>query len=344
MPGKVFYTAYLTRKIFGMYKTPIIPAAFLVFLLSCKNDVEIIQLRAVDESLRNATTEIQRDNKWICQAMEEKLKDPQTKAKAEIWQPKAAEIKRLSDAMVAYIDTLETGLKKQAGLNDSSGELHNDKKIVSALFSQQGHAAELSAKLAIFKRVLIETLHPEDFAGNPYFQKDLVNYANKLQLTILTDVHENHHGMQTMPPANADPIQNYFINSSAWAAIAILDKMKNDIARAENNILNYLNSMIAVIYHGYERFSAIVTQNSNYLKKGQLLEIYAGMGSFSDASKPTITINGTNVPPGDDAVSTYHLKITGKPGKYFIPVKINFTSPDGSLRTLKRKIMYTVGE
>ena len=231
--GKLFYTVYLTC----MYKSPISLAACLMLLLSCKNNVEVTQWRAVNESLQEATAEIQRDNEWIYQAMGDKLKDPQTKSKAEIWQRKAAEIKRLSGAMTAYIDTLKTALEKQAGLYDSSAALHDNRKIVFAIFNQQGNAAKLSAKLVTFKRLLIEGLHPEQFPDNPYLQKDLISYSNRLQLTLLRDVNKSTEKRQMGGlPVNEDPIQGYFRNASVWASVTILDKIRNDIARAENNI------------------------------------------------------------------------------------------------------------
>jgi hypothetical protein len=52
------------------------------------------------------------------------------------------------------------------------------------------------------------------------------------------------------------------------------------------------------IRHSFERFSAVIVQNTNHLKAGEVLEIHAGVGAFGEAARPGITIDGKPVKPG----------------------------------------------
>ena len=100
--------------------------------------------------------------------------------------------------------------------------------------------------------------------------------------------------------------------------------------------------MIASTTHGYERFSAILTLSTSYVKSGQPITVYAGIGSFSDASKPIFTINGIIVPIDEEGRATYKFTAGKKPGQYLIPVKIEYTKPDGVQCVKKEIVKYTV--
>jgi uncharacterized protein (DUF2461 family) len=59
----------------------------------------------LDASLSNSNRIINQSNEDIYRAIEEKLNDPSTNAKAAIWQPRAMQIKKLSQEIVKYIDS-----------------------------------------------------------------------------------------------------------------------------------------------------------------------------------------------------------------------------------------------
>jgi len=95
--------------------------------------------------------------------------------------------------------------------------------------------------------------------------------------------------------------------------------------------MDFCRSQIGVLDGGgFQVFSAIAAQNTTFLKSGELLEITAGVGSFSVAARPKITIDGKNIPLDPDGTAIYRIKAPGKPGKHVIPVKIEFVKPDGS--------------
>lgn len=91
----------------------------------------------------------------------------------------------------------------------------------------------------------------------------------------------------------------------------------------------------------YTTFSAIATINSEVLFPNQAIEVYAGVGSFTDESKPNISINHKKIKL-IDGVATYKTKASSKKGSYSIPIDIEYTNPDGTSTKVTKMMNYTV--
>lgn len=101
--------------------------------------------------------------------------------------------------------------------------------------------------------------------------------------------------------------------------------------------------MQAPVSHAiYDKFSAIITLNSSYVKLGDSLEVFAGIGEFNDDLKPTITIDDQKIELNDEGVAVYSFRANKKPGKHFVPVRIIYTKPDGTTIPLIKKCFYTI--
>ena len=79
------------------------------------------------------------------------------------------------------------------------------------------------------------------------------------------------------------------------AAFTILSKFQNDVKTSENKVVQFCHNKVGEVAVRFDTYAAIVGQNSNYLMPGQELEITAGVGAFSKAAKPMITIGGQNL-------------------------------------------------
>ena len=80
------------------------------------------------------------------------------------------------------------------------------------------------------------------------------------------------------------------------AALTILSKFQNNIKNAENEIVTYCDNQIGKVDLHMDQAAVLVGQSSNYLMPGQQLSVTAGVGSYSSAASPIISINGSNVP------------------------------------------------
>jgi hypothetical protein len=127
----------------------------------------------------------------------------------------------------------------------------------------------------------------------------------------------------------------------------MLTMFENNVKVMENKFVEFCFNKIGST-DGPEFFTkigALVGQSTNIIKAGDQMQIYAGVGSFSVACKPIITIDKKVFQPTySEGVVSYKFKTPIKAGKYIVPVIIDYIGEDGSKRQLKNKIEYTVVE
>jgi gliding motility-associated protein GldM len=126
------------------------------------------------------------------------------------------------------------------------------------------------------------------------------------------------------------------------AAITMLSKFENDVKNSEALVVDYCHRKIGEVQVVYDEFQAFAGTNSQYLMPGQELVITAGVGAFSKAAKPSISIDGSGVGLNTEGVAEYKTTVGG-PGTYSKIVNISFVKPDGTPATIQKKVEYTVG-
>src|SRR5258705_3625536 len=96
----------------------------LTALLALNVPNEVLEaFKTVNKSITRSNAALDTKNGVIYNAFKDELNDPQTKAKAAIWAPKAEEVKKLSADMSSYLDNMKLQLKKESGLRkDDKGE------------------------------------------------------------------------------------------------------------------------------------------------------------------------------------------------------------------------------
>jgi len=294
---------------------------------ACKDNNDNLRLQIISDGLSRSNEMIKAHTELVYHSLYDKLKDPVSHAKASIWQPKAMEIHQLSEDVIAYIDLLKNELKNNAGL-----------------FEKQQKCDELSKKLIQFKENVIAVLDNEfkkDTLSYSFFRKSLLSLQNTIPIYKATSAEPIDH---KFPLMKADQLDIYLKGANVGEAIAILNKLENDVIFTENITVDLLNNWSTGHTCGFEVFSAIATQNARYLKKGDFLEIHAGVGNFTVSCKPQITINGRLTDITAEGIAEYRMQVNKQPGKYFIPLRIEFTKPDGSKSAMSKKIEYEVAE
>ncbi len=135
-----------------------------------------------------------------------------------------------------------------------------------------------------------------------------------------------------------------------------LEKFKS--INEKNEIRDIFNNTISIIAHKaisycnlqaspgcilrYEQFSVLIGQNSKHFKSGDQIEITAGVGSFSRAANPKITIDNKLLKINDIGYAEFKKDIQGSRGKYIIPIVISYYSPDGLQKTTKHEVEYFI--
>ena len=299
-----------------------------LFFSSCADKIktDIIAFRALDEGLANSNRTIEKSSQTLYAYLEQKTTEPATAEKARVWYPKAQLIQKLSKDIYSYIEGLRAELKKEADLQTNDGIesfKESDKNAVMRLFDKKGKGDELYQRLKNYKKDVLAT--------DPQIAKE---FGETFILTTKSfDSSEDKH---------PDLWRTFFDDNPTVAALAILSKFQNNIRINENRMTMFCYDKCSGEVVKYDTYSAIITQNSSYVKANEEIEITSGIGAFSKAAQPVITINGKTVSIDEGGAAHYKFKTSDKPGKHIVPVEISFTDQEGKKQTITKSVEYTV--
>lgn len=319
----------------------------LTAMLALNVSSEILNaFKVVNRSIDTSNKVIAEKNAVTYESFDAELKDPQTKAKAEVWAPKAQKVKQLSADLYAYIEDLKLKMKQNSKLKIENGEEHYSMDNLDAptrLMDTEGKGKELYDRLNKYKAEIIAVLDPNEFKDNERFQKTLIADIEKFKKTLPIDmsVPKSHSGKEYSNDAKGWTT-NYFHMTPTVAAMTILGKFQNDVKNSESQLVDYCHSQIGQVKLIYDKFQAIAQANTSYAMPGDNIEITAGVGAFSDAAKPRITINGAPQTITPEGTALYKLVANGT-GDHKVSVHIEFDKPDGSVGKVDKDVTYTVG-
>jgi gliding motility-associated protein GldM len=323
----------------------------LTALLALNVSAEILNaFKTVNHSITTSNDVVTGKNNLTYAAFDKALNDQQTKDNAAIWAPKAKQIQTISNSMYTTIDGMKHLLKveSQYEIDKDGKEKFNDANLDAAtrVFDKDGKGKILYDSLAEYKKQMIAVLNPNapDIARNPVLQKEVAraqaDFEKQLPLDLTVPVSQT--GAAKSGDDVKDWVTNYFHMTPTIAAITILSKFQNDVKNSEAQMVDYCYKQIGSVKVVYNQFEAFAGTNATYLMPGDELEIQAGIGAFSAAAKPDITINGARQTLNADGVADYKTKVEGT-GEHSVTVNIAYTKPDGTTATIPKVIKYTVG-
>lgn len=297
----------------------------LTALLALNVSAEILNaFRTVDNSLRGTNNTVNHSTETIIASLQEKTTDPTSREKALVWLPKAQQAQTLSKGLYDYIDGLRNRILKEAGFDpakngDSSFKADN-LDIATRIMVEGGEGEKLQKRLAQYKSDLSK-IDP--------------SFADLVQMDLSVP--------KTQDKGNKTWQSAYFHMVPTVAAMTILSKFQNDVKTAENRVVSFCHEQVGKVTVRYDTFAAIVGQSSNYVMPGQSIDVYAGVGAFSKAAAPQITINGAGAALGPDGQAKMTVQGGGL-GKHSVPVVIRFQDQDGKMQTVTKNVEYTVGQ
>ena len=320
----------------------------LTAMLALNVSAEILNaFKTVNNSITSSNAVIAEKNDLTYKSFEEKLKDPQTAANAQIWAPKANEAKKLSSSIYSEIEDLKTKLVANSGPYEEDGKKkfrEDDLDAPTRLLIEEGNGKKLYSDLMQYKQEMINILKPEEFTSSPLLQADVKNQKDAFtkQFPLDLKVPESQTGNNKTGDDALDWTTNYFHMTPSIAAMTILSKFQNDIKNSESQMVDYCHKKIGEVKVVYDKFEAFAGTNATYLMPGDELDITAGIGSFSAAAKPDVYINGAHQTLNTDGVAEYKTKVESA-GEKTVEVKIEYFKPDGSKDKVTKMIKYTVG-
>lgn len=299
----------------------------LTALLALNVSAEILNaFKTVNTSIDNANKVLVGNNNAIYSSFAEKVTDPKTKAKAEIWKPKADRAAVLAKEAYDKIEVLKQKIKVASGFKEGSkdslsyeGNLDGPTRVMD----KEGEGPKLQAELAKLKKDFLDI--------DPEITKE---FANKLPIDLSTPKSQTGN-------TNNSWTTNYFHMTPAIAAITILNKFQNDIRNSENQIVTYCHTKIGEVAVRFDKYGFVGGLSSSYLMPGEKLKVYAALGATASGAAPEISINGRPVSANADGIAETEFPVAGSGT---VNVVIKYKDQDGIDRTITKPLEYTVGQ
>lgn len=259
---------------------------------------------SLSHTLQESNSNIRNANNLLYQQIESNFYDPISHERASIWNPKAKQIQRQSQILREYIDSIES----------RSGEYKLDVTAYNNLYE----------RIKTYKDIILSV--------DDAIKKDFENRLNEVLFS------------ETWDSSSSIFYATYFANKSKSAVIAVLNGLKHRILLIENVLIQFCYYHSKSYSEAYQSFSILVGQSTNIIERGGEIEINAGVGAFSRNCSPHVYIAGKEIELNENAVADYKFKANAKPGKYIIPVKINYTDPSGAKQSKTLDISYKIKE
>lgn len=279
----------------------------VIFLNACKDSDKNSSLifEELNESLERSNKAIKASSITYLMALSDKQKRAETAERARIWGGFADSIHSKTKNLISFIDSLKLKIKNEnSKVNDEN-------------------AGKLFTKLK----------------GHREF---VLNQHERIKKEFDKIVMVSDSGFDTRFSNKEDFVKINFNSSFALKNISVLLKFENDVMTTENEIIIYCYHQVPNNYDGYDKFSPITFQNSTHFKSGEELVVSVGMGSLTLRNIPLFKINGIKVNANDEGLGVYKMKVDENPGKYKVPVTIEFFDADGQRNFANKFIEYTV--
>ncbi|MBL0272511.1 MAG: gliding motility protein GldM [Chitinophagaceae bacterium] len=300
----------------------------LTALLALNVSSEILNaFKTVNNSLEKTNNAVNLSTTQIFASLTDKLADPATKPKAELWQPRAKQVMDFSTTANNFIQGLKDDILKAAGGDpkDPTKSFKEDNlDIATRMMMKEGKGKQLYKIL-------------EDYKKNVLGINDTIKteFEKSLQVDLEKPKSQTGNNKKSWEEA-------YFHMVPTVAALTILSKFQNDIKTSENKVVTFCHEQVGKVILRFDAFEAIVGQNSKYLMPGQEIEITAGLGAFSKQKLPDVFVGGTKVPLDEKGIALYKTAAGGV-GPHTIEVTVSFTDQDGQAQTRKIPVEYIVG-
>ena len=305
-------------------------AIIIILFSSCaeKKSNSLAVLHGLNETLERSGSKLKNESKAIYESMKGRLTDPSRQAKAEIWYLKLVRVRQYTGLTLQKIAEIKTATLRAANYSiDKKGKTsfnEEDKNAIRTVLEQNGTGRSLYKTLMTLKDSLfgIDTLIQAEFKNNLYILPHAFNKVDQADEFVKT----------------------FFGDVTALDAITRLNQLQNNVLLEENRISTFLHDQTT--YHpSICTFDLpIVRQSSFVVRKGEQLTIEAGVTNFRTQGNLNVKFGSNMVPLNEFGLAVYKFRTAKAPGKYSLPVQIEFMDQDGKTQMMNKTITYRVVE
>ena len=277
--------------------------------LNVSNDV-LKGFTLVGDSLLRTTENAEKENNAIYDDFAVQVK--KNPAKVQAWYDKAMAVKKASDELYSFADSLKWAIARQAdGKKGDPNDLQNKEDLEAAshvmLATSRGKGPRL------FKEI------------NAYREFITAYVADPRQRAIISS------NLSTEVPKKRDNIgknwQEYMFESMpSIAAVTMLSKLQSDVRKAENEVLHTLVSNIDLKDIRVNELGAYCLPEMTTLFPGDEFRSHIFMAAVDTTQRPEIFVNGHQISPD----GSYNFRV-GSPGEYTFSGYIQMPNAAGEI-------------
>lgn len=279
----------------------------------------------VEDSMRTSINNTTRRNDIIAGDLEAYYHNNPEKVKE--WYEKSILVRKESDSLYKYIQTLKERIVKHVDGKD--GDVHNIKRqdnIEAASYIMlspiTGEGKKLREAVDAYRVMMA------DMIADP--EKTKVLEAN------LSTIPPKRKGINTPSWEVA-----MFENMPVVAAVTILTKLQNDIRSAEGEVLANLLSSVDIGDHRVNQITAQVIPESQVVMRGGQYKASIVLSAVDSTKRPSIFINGKELPYENKGV---YSVTTGSTGTFPVKGYIEMPNNDGTVTRHNFESEYFVTE
>jgi gliding motility-associated GldM-like protein len=285
-------------------------SSVIIFLASCTNESksDLRVINALNESIENSNKAVNASTTDLMVSLEDKMRDYSTQERAMVWFPKAQMIQKISKNALDQIEEIKVRLEEDQNNTINQEDILN---VYNCLIKYKSELLQIDPKLT------------------NEFQQYL-----KIFTRTIDSSSENQIKM----------FREYFSGASTPRAKAMLTKLQNNIKINEEGIVGFCHEhCYRFCGLGSSSISTLIGLDRGVVEPGGVIELVAGVGEFNKQYTPEIFVYGKPVSmKRDDVLASHKIKVSAKPGKYYVPVKINYTDQNGIKQSIHKEIEYTV--
>ena len=289
-------------------------STIILIFTSCSHESEknLAIIKTLDESLAYSNKLLNVSTSEILISLNEKLNERSTQERAKIWFQKAQTVEAATKEVNNYIEKIKVELLEKGGKNSYA---------VRKLLNR--NADGIYEGLMNYKETVLAT-------------DDRIHKQFSRSLVVVSSLFD------TLGKNGTDLFNTFFDNENIYPSKAMLTKLQNNVKVIENKVIMFCHEQVGAVGGPCISMWPIIGQSSTIVQAGERIELTAGIGSFYFDFEPHVSIYGKEIPITERGLAVYKLKASSKPGKYYVPVKINYTDQDGKQITVQKEIEYTV--
>ena len=250
----------------------------LMAMLALNVSTEVLDgFSLIEDSLKRTTQSVARKNELMYNSFDEQMQT--NPAKTREWYEKALEVRRLSDSLYVFTETLKNAIVKEADGEKGDVDYIRDKEDLEAasqvmLSPSRGKGEQLYHAINSFRTKMLTMVNDDQ-------KKQIIS------VNLSTDVPSE---------ANGKNWQEYMFESMPTvAAVTMLTKLQSDIRYAEGEVLHTLMANIDENDVRVNALNAFVIPNAQTIVRGNRFKANIVMAAVDTTHIPEVYIGGEKV-------------------------------------------------